>query len=58
MSTTSIASKQKPQIVLFGDSLTEWGFEKENRGFGWYLGEWYKGSVDIVNEGGLPSLTT
>lgn len=26
-----------PRIYLFGDSLTEMGFEKEDRGWGWQV---------------------
>jgi hypothetical protein len=40
-----------PEFVLFGDSLTEWSFDDETRGFGWFL-EWqYAGKARIVNEG-------
>jgi lysophospholipase L1-like esterase len=46
-------SAKLPQIVLFGDSLTEWGFDSDTQGFGWYLEEWYKGKAEIVNEGTL-----
>ena len=44
-------SDTKPQIVLFGDSLTEWSFYEEDHGTGWYLQRWYEGKVNIVNEG-------
>jgi lysophospholipase L1-like esterase len=44
-------SKKLPQIVLFGDSLTEWSFDEETRGFGLVLEERYKGKAKIVNEG-------
>jgi lysophospholipase L1-like esterase len=47
----SLKSKKPLQVVLFGDSLTEWAFEEENHGFGWYLQDWYKENVEIVNEG-------
>jgi len=47
----STKSKQLPQIVLFGDSLTQYAFEEEDQGSGWYLQDWYKGKVEIVNEG-------
>ncbi|KAF2201240.1 SGNH hydrolase [Delitschia confertaspora ATCC 74209] len=40
-----------PQIILFGDSLTEWSFDKDTRGFGWVLENKYKGKAEIVNEG-------
>ncbi|KAL5402667.1 hypothetical protein PMIN03_010470, partial [Paraphaeosphaeria minitans] len=47
----SSSRKQLPQIVLFGDSLTEWSFDESVQGFGWYLTDWYKGKAEIVNEG-------
>lgn len=40
-----------PEIVLFGDSLTEWGFKETTRGFGWVLEQKYAGKAEIVNEG-------
>ncbi|KAF2273545.1 SGNH hydrolase [Westerdykella ornata] len=40
-----------PEIVLLGDSLTEWSFFEHNRGFGWVLQEMYKGKARVVNEG-------
>lgn len=46
-----MSSKKLPQFVLFGDSLTEWSFEEETQGFGWYLKSWYEGKVEIINEG-------
>ena len=42
---------QAPQFVLFGDSLTEWGFDEHNEGFGWFLERQYGDKVDIKNEG-------
>lgn len=45
------AIDQHPKIILFGDSLTEWGFYEENHGFGWALGQYYGGKVEILNEG-------
>ncbi|KAF2451430.1 SGNH hydrolase [Karstenula rhodostoma CBS 690.94] len=45
------SGKQLPQVVLFGDSLTEWSFDDSTQGFGWYLTDWYKGKAEIVNEG-------
>ncbi|KAJ4352329.1 uncharacterized protein N0V89_007677 [Didymosphaeria variabile] len=45
------SKKQLPQLVLFGDSLTEWSFDSSTQGFGWYLSDWYKGKAEIVNEG-------
>ncbi|KAF2739075.1 SGNH hydrolase [Polyplosphaeria fusca] len=48
-----MSRKQKglPQIVLFGDSLTEWSFDDYNRGFGWALENKYHGKAEIINEG-------
>ena len=47
-----MTGKEKlPQIVLFGDSLTQWGFEESNGGFGWVLKDKYAGKAEIVNEG-------
>ncbi|KAF2258512.1 SGNH hydrolase [Lojkania enalia] len=43
--------KKRPEIVLFGDSLTEWGFDEDTRGFGWALQQAYKDKAVIVNEG-------
>lgn len=44
-------NQQLPEIVLLGDSLTEWGFFEHNRGFGWVLQEKYKGKARVVNAG-------
>jgi isoamyl acetate esterase len=41
----------RPQIILFGDSLTEWSFEEETCGFGWALQSYYAPRVEICNEG-------
>lgn len=40
-----------PDFVLFGDSLTEWGFNEDNEGFGWYLEKRYEQRVRVINEG-------
>jgi lysophospholipase L1-like esterase len=50
--------KKLPQIVLFGDSLTEWSFEDHNRGFGWVLQQRYAGKAEVVNEGQSLRATT
>jgi hypothetical protein len=42
-----------PEFVLFGDSLTEWGFDSTTDGFGLFLEQKYRGKVKIVNEGEL-----
>ena len=46
-----MSDKKLPEFVLFGDSLTEWGFEDETRGWGWVLEQEYDGKARIVNEG-------
>jgi hypothetical protein len=46
-------SEQTPEFVLFGDSLTEWGFDSTTEGFGLYLEEQYRGKLKIVNQGEL-----
>ncbi|KAF2855784.1 SGNH hydrolase [Plenodomus tracheiphilus IPT5] len=43
--------KHRPVFVLFGDSLTEWSFDEDTRGFGLFLREMYEGRVEVVNEG-------
>jgi len=43
--------KRLPQIILFGDSLTEWSFDEATAGFGWVLENKYAGKAEIVNEG-------
>ncbi|KAJ4296911.1 hypothetical protein N0V90_006959 [Kalmusia sp. IMI 367209] len=43
-------SRKLPQIVLFGDSLTQWGFDAATQGFGWHLENVYEGKAEIVNE--------
>ncbi|CBX93954.1 predicted protein [Plenodomus lingam JN3] len=45
-----MSSPKRAEFVLFGDSLTEWGFDEDTRGFGWYLRQLYAGKVDVVNE--------
>ncbi|KAL6160927.1 hypothetical protein ACJBU6_00069 [Exserohilum turcicum] len=40
-----------PEFVLFGDSLTEWGFSEATQGFGRFLQQQYRYKVGIVNEG-------
>lgn len=42
-----------PEFVLFGDSLTEWGFSETTQGFGRFLQQKYQYKVGIVNEGRL-----
>jgi lysophospholipase L1-like esterase len=52
-----MADQEKlPQIVLFGDSLTQWSFDDETEGFGWVLENKYAGKAKIVNEGELSAI--
>ncbi|KAF2473915.1 SGNH hydrolase [Lindgomyces ingoldianus] len=44
-------STELPEIVLFGDSLTQWGFDENTRGFGWVLENKYEGKAIVLNEG-------
>jgi hypothetical protein len=46
-------SNRLPEIVLFGDSLTEWSFDDFTQGFGLHLEKLYAGKARIVNEGGF-----
>jgi len=39
------------EIVLFGDSLTEWGFFESTSGYGWALERAYSGKAKVRNEG-------
>lgn len=47
-----------PEFVLFGDSLTEWSFDEETKGFGLFLQRQYDGKVKIVNEGTISNHRT
>jgi hypothetical protein len=40
-----------PEFVLFGDSLTQWGFNESTEGFGLFLKKQYDGKARMVNEG-------
>ncbi|KAH4895751.1 hypothetical protein HBI81_157330 [Parastagonospora nodorum] len=44
-------SNRLPEIVLFGDSLTEWSFDDSTQGFGLHLEKMYAGKARILNEG-------
>lgn len=46
-----MSNKRLPEFILFGDSLTEWSFDEDTRGFGWHLRQRYAGLVDVVNQG-------
>jgi hypothetical protein len=39
------------QFILFGASMTEWSFDKETEGLGWFLENVYRDKVAVVNEG-------
>jgi len=43
--------EQRPRIVLFGDSLTQQGFDSEKNGWAAQLAHWYERRCDIVNRG-------
>ncbi|KAF2026398.1 hypothetical protein EK21DRAFT_74301 [Setomelanomma holmii] len=45
------ASKNLPEFILFGDSLTTWSFDELTKGYGLHLERMYAGKVRIVNEG-------
>jgi hypothetical protein len=45
------SSKQVPEFVLFGASMTEWSFNPTTQGPGWFLETQYEGKVRVVNEG-------
>jgi hypothetical protein len=42
---------QLPEFVLFGASMTEWSFDAETQGPGWFLETRYEGKVRVVNKG-------
>lgn len=50
-------SNRLPEIVLFGDSLTEWSFDDSTQGFGLHLEKLYAGKARIFNEGRYSSLS-
>ena len=52
------SSNQLPEIVLFGDSLTEWSFDDSTQGFGLHLEKLYAGQARVVDEGGYASFPT
>ncbi|KAF3043098.1 hypothetical protein E8E11_007463 [Didymella keratinophila] len=39
------------RFILFGASMTEWSFDEETEGFGWFLEKAYRDKVAVVNEG-------
>jgi lysophospholipase L1-like esterase len=44
-------SRQLPNFVLFGDSLTEWSFDASDEGLGWYLTHKYQSKLEVLNRG-------
>ncbi|KAF2188187.1 SGNH hydrolase [Zopfia rhizophila CBS 207.26] len=44
------SKRQLPEIVLFGDSLTQWAFDELTGGFGWVLEQKYAGKAEVFNE--------
>ena len=38
-------------IVLFGNSITEWSFDDDTKGYGYQLGQYYMGKVQVLNRG-------
>jgi hypothetical protein len=44
-------SKQLPEIVLFGASMTEWSFDEKTHGLGWFLTSKYEGKANVLNKG-------
>jgi hypothetical protein len=41
-----------PTIILFGDSLTEYSFDRQHgKGFGHVLAEHYKDKAEVTNDG-------
>jgi lysophospholipase L1-like esterase len=47
-----MADQPLPKIVLFGDSLTEWSFDRDDdKGFGQVISERYKGRAEVWNKG-------
>jgi lysophospholipase L1-like esterase len=49
---TSSTSSARPTIVLFGDSLTEYSFDRlHNKGFGQIVTEYFKDKAEVINEG-------
>lgn len=44
-------SSAASRFILFGASMTEWSFDEETAGFGWFLEKVYRDKVAVVNEG-------
>ncbi|KAH7089016.1 SGNH hydrolase-type esterase domain-containing protein [Paraphoma chrysanthemicola] len=52
------SSTPLPEFILFGDSLTEWGFDPTTLGYGHHLEKMYAGKARVVNEGQAGYTTT
>mmetsp|Transcript_11111 Transcript_11111/g.18162 ORF Transcript_11111/g.18162 Transcript_11111/m.18162 type:complete len:280 (+) Transcript_11111:29-868(+) len=46
-----MSSYSRPSVVLFGDSITQYSFCREQRGWGAGLADWYQRSADVFNRG-------
>lgn len=46
-----MVTKQSPEFVLFGASMTEWSFRAKTQGLGWFWRKEYEGRVQVLNEG-------
>ena len=51
LTNPNAGAKKLPQIVLFGDSISEWSFLEEDRGTGWVLQQMYEDVAEVLNEG-------
>eukprot|EP01052_Picozoa_sp_SAG31_P048025 SAG31_NODE_9863_length_1219_cov_1.430357_1_plen_118_part_00 len=45
------AAVLRPQIMLFGDSITQQAFKAESSGWGAQLANWYARQADVVSRG-------
>jgi hypothetical protein len=48
---TVVAAPQRPSIILFGDSITQFSFNPELCGWGAAMTHWYARQADVVNRG-------
>ena len=48
---TVVAAPQRPSIVLFGDSITQFSFNPELCGWGAAMTHWYARQADVLNRG-------
>eukprot|EP01113_Clastostelium_recurvatum_P049327 TRINITY_DN9122_c0_g1_i2.p1 TRINITY_DN9122_c0_g1~~TRINITY_DN9122_c0_g1_i2.p1 ORF type:complete len:247 (-),score=59.99 TRINITY_DN9122_c0_g1_i2:36-755(-) len=44
-------SHPRPCVVLFGDSLTQFSFDYNTKGWGLHLSSWYAARADVLNRG-------